>query len=156
MQNTFLLRHLRRLTKQDWRELRKFVRSPFFNQREDVIRLFDYLDGALSGQKVAALQQEIVWKQVFPGQAFDEKTLHYTSSFLLKTIRQYLTLSEALEDEMQQQLYLCRALRKRGLDEAFEKEMTAAEALQQKQNLRNTRYHYDRYLLEQERAALTM
>jgi hypothetical protein len=156
MQNTSLLKHLRRLTPQDFRELRKFIRSPYFNQREDVVHLFDYFDQVLNGKKSGSVKKQDVWKAVFPKQKFDDKTLHYTASFLLKNIKQYLAQSEAQEDALQQQLYLCRALRKRGIEKSFEKELLATESLQQIQNLRNTRHHFDRYQLEMELAAHTM
>lgn len=156
MNNTSLLKHLRRLTPQDFRELRKFIRSPYFNQREDVVHLFDYLDHVLNSKKSGSVKKEDVWKAVFPKQKFDDKKLHYTSSFLLKTIKQYLAQSEALEDSLQQQLYLCRALRRRGMEKSFEKELLTTESLQQMQNRRNTRHHFDRYQLEMELAAHTM
>ncbi len=156
MQNSHLRHHLRRLSPHDFRELRKFVRSPYFNQREDVARLFDHFDRVLASKKGGSVKKGDVWEAVFPGQKFDHKTLHYMASFLLKTIKQYLAQSEAVEDRLQQQLYLCRALRKRGMEQSFQKEMAATVVLQEKQNRRNTHHHYDRYLLEQELAAHTM
>lgn len=156
MYNTILLKHLRRLTSQDFRELRKFTRSPYFNQREDVVHLFDYFDQVLNNKKSGSVKKEDVWKAVFPKQKFDDKKLHYISSFLLKTIKQYLAQSEAQEDTLQQQLYLCRALRRRGMEKSFEKELLSTESLQQIQNRRNTRHHFDRYQLEMELAAHTM
>ncbi|HFA49930.1 MAG TPA: hypothetical protein ENJ95_13060 [Bacteroidetes bacterium] len=156
MQNTNLHHHLRRLAPRDFRHLRKFVRSPYFNQRDDVTRLFDHFDKVLNGKKGGSVKKQEVWKAVFPKQPFNDKTLHYTSSFLLKTIKQYLAQSELEQDGLQQQLHLCRALQKRGFEKPFEKEMAAAETLLKKQARRNTRFHYDRYLLEREKAAHTM
>ncbi|MEZ4955691.1 MAG: hypothetical protein R2825_19175 [Saprospiraceae bacterium] len=65
MQNTNLLAHLRRFTLHDFRELRKFIRSPYFNQREDVIRLFDHFDTVLNNKKGGSVKKEDVWKAVF-------------------------------------------------------------------------------------------
>ena len=156
MQNTNLHYHLRRLTPHDFRELRKFVRSPYFNQREDVTRLFDHFDQVLNNKKGGSVKKEDVWKAVFPKQKFNDKTLHYTASFLLKTIRRYLAQSEAQEDALQQQFNLCLALRKRGMEKSFQKKLLAMGALQQKQNRRNTRYHFDRYQFEMYLSSLTM
>ncbi|MEZ4935237.1 MAG: hypothetical protein R2788_24270 [Saprospiraceae bacterium] len=64
MQNTNLLAHLRRFTLHDFRELRKFIRSPYFNQREDVIRLFDHFDTVLNNKRWLC-KKEDVWKAVF-------------------------------------------------------------------------------------------
>lgn len=156
MKNTHLLLHLRRLTPHDFRQFRKFVRSPYFNQREDVIRLFDYFDKVLNSKKGGSTKKEDVWKAIFPKQEFHDKTLHYTASFLLKTIKQYLAQSEAEEDRLQQQFHLCKALRKRGMEKSFQKEMSVMENKQGKEGYRNTRFHFDRYQLRMQLAAHTM
>ncbi len=156
MQNTLLLKSIKRLTKEDFHQLRKFVRSPYFNQRDDVICLFDYFDQVLNSKKGGSIKKQDVWKAVFPKQKFHDKTLHYTASFLLKAIKQYLAISEAQEDMLQQQIHLCKALQKRGMAKSFEKELTNTKALQQKQNRRNIRYHFNRYQIEMELSAHTM
>jgi hypothetical protein len=44
MQSTPLFQLLKSLTKADRRDLAKFLRSPFHNTREDVVRLFDFFE----------------------------------------------------------------------------------------------------------------
>ncbi|NJN34401.1 MAG: hypothetical protein HC817_09275 [Saprospiraceae bacterium] len=44
MQGSQLLELIKSLNKHDMRELRKVVRSPYFNQREDVIQLYDFIE----------------------------------------------------------------------------------------------------------------
>ena len=156
MQNTSLLFHLRRFSPHDFREFRKFVRSPYFNQREEVVRLFDYFDQVLNGKDGGSVEKEEVWNAVFPNQTFKNKTLHYAASFLLKIIKQYLAQSELQNEKLFHQVQLCKALRKRGMEKSFQKELSAMKVVQEKQNRRNTRYHYDRYQMEQELAAHTM
>ena len=43
MEQSFLIQLLQILRPADWPALRKFVRSPFFNQKPEVVRLFDAL-----------------------------------------------------------------------------------------------------------------
>ena len=57
MQKSNLISILRRLSKRDWRELRKFVRSPYYNQRDDVVKMFDYIDEALRDLPPMALDR---------------------------------------------------------------------------------------------------
>ena len=44
MENTRLLQLLRTFSDTEIRGLKKFVRSPFFNQRREVIDLLDFLE----------------------------------------------------------------------------------------------------------------
>ena len=64
MQKSNLIFILKRLSKRDWREFRKFVRSPYFNQREDVVLLFDYLDEAIHFLPPMAMHREKVFSKV--------------------------------------------------------------------------------------------
>lgn len=150
MQNSILVQVFRSLNKKEIRELRKFVRSPFFNQREDVIQLFDFLADH-SEASAEKLEKTKVFPHIFPeGGAYDDSQMRYAMSFLLDAIRQYLAYREMNSDEVFTQIHLIRALRKKSLDSLFEKEWAGALALQEKQPYRNVRYHYHNYLLYQE------
>lgn len=54
-------------------------------------------------------------------------------------------------DGQQQQIYLCRALRKREQDKMFEKEWLYTQKLQEKQSHKSAKYYYENYLLYSER-----
>ena len=84
MEKSALVKIFRKLSKKDIRELRKLVRSDYFNQRADVIRLFDYLAAAMI-QSDCDLSKPEVYKHVFPGQVYDDSLMRYAMSFLLKS-----------------------------------------------------------------------
>jgi len=73
MQKSNLIVYFRQLSKRDWREFKKFVRSPYHNQREDVIRLFDYLEPAVRNLSRDFLDREKVFNAIYPQEVFDEK-----------------------------------------------------------------------------------
>ena len=150
MHKSTLIQVFRTLTKKDIRELRKFVRSPYFNQREDVVRLFSYIDEVWEKDE-SLLNREKAYAHVFPGQDYDDPWMKSVMHFLLNCIKQYLALSEVQSDEAGVQLHLCRAFRKRGLDKLFEKEMKNLGRQQEKQPYRNVGYHYHNYQLQLER-----
>lgn len=150
MHKSTLVEAFRALSKKDIRELRKFVRSPYFNQREDVIRLFDYLAEAME-QGEEALHRERAYACVFPGKPYDDAWMKLVMHFLLNAIRKYFALLEVEADETGLQLHLLRALRRRGLDKLFEKEIRNLEQQQERQPFRNVGYHYHNYQLQLER-----
>jgi hypothetical protein len=150
VEKSILVKIFRKLSKKDIRELRKLVRSDYFNQRTDVIRLFDYLSAAMR-QSDCDLSKPEVYKHVFPDQAYDDSLMRYAMSFLLKAVKRYFALIELEEYSIPWQVHLCRALRKRGMDELFEKEWAILEEKQRKQPFRNIQFHYDNYQLQLER-----
>lgn len=150
MYNHTLIRYLKKCSPADLRDLAKWVRSPFFNQREDVVRLYDYLHKNLHRPSPQLLTKEVVYQQVFPQQKYADKPLRYATSFLLKCVKQYLSYQRYAANEFRQQLDLCYALRERNLDKYFAKEWETAQRLQQKNPLRNAHFHYQNYQLEEE------
>jgi hypothetical protein len=146
MHNSFLLNFFKYLDKKDRRELRKAVRSPFFNQRDEVIRLFDCLDKHIDKPK-GALSQAWVFEQVFPDKPFNALTLHHAASALTQLTRRYLAISEFENTPPQYQLSLTRALRQRQAAKMYEHELKEAKVALEKQPLRDAKYHLQHYML---------
>ena len=156
MLKSVLISYLKQLSKKDWREFRKIVHSPYYNQRKDLARLMVYLESKINTSKTFVLDKKALFKATFPEDAYDEQQLRYSLSFLLKVLKKYLLQTELAEDEVQQQIYLSRALRKRGLDKYAEKELKLTSQLLEKKQERNGFYHYQRYQLTQEELSLTL
>ena len=112
MHNSFLLNFFKYLDKKDRRELRKAVRSPFFNQSDEVTQLFDCLDKHIDKPK-KPLSQEWVFQEIFPEKTFNALTLHRTASALTELVRRFLAISEFENTPPQYQLSLAKALRHR-------------------------------------------
>ncbi|MBK9338939.1 MAG: hypothetical protein IPM98_21335 [Lewinellaceae bacterium] len=102
-----LLSLLSAFSKYDLNRFRKFVLSPYFNDQEDVARLFEVINTALrSGDEaVAALDKATVWAALYPGRAFEDAHLRRLASdltllaqrFLVEELRQQDPLTEALD-----------------------------------------------------------
>lgn len=156
MQKSTLVFFFKKLSKSDWRAFRKFVRSPYFNQRTDVICLCDRIDEAIRRQKVSLLDRYSVFEYLYPKEAFDEKKLRHTSSELLSVLKKYLLQKEFEADGISPQRYLCRALRKREIDTHFEKTLVNARRELDKLSFRNSNYYFQKYELGLQRAVYTM
>ncbi len=146
MHNSFLLNFFKYLDKKDRRELRKAVRSPFFNQKDELIRLFDCLDKHIDNPKVA-LSQAWVFEQVFPDKPFNALALHRAASALTQLTRRFLAISEFENTPPQYQLSLTRALRQRQATKMYEHELKEAKLFLEKQPLRNAAFHLQHYML---------
>ncbi|MCO6489803.1 MAG: hypothetical protein J5I98_15410 [Phaeodactylibacter sp.] len=149
MQNTLACQLLRTFTKQDIREARKWLASPYHNQRDDLRLLFEQLAAAaVEGQP---LPREQAWHALFPNQPYDAQQLRLLLSYLYRCLEDFLRQREAEQAPWLQQHLLLAAYRKRGLDSHFQKAYRKLHKQQGAEALRPPEYHLAQYWLEQER-----
>ena len=151
MINTRLVRTFHQLSSKDLRGLRDYVRCDSFNRRDEVTRLFDYLAARVAKTDRKAFEPERLFAAAFPGQTYDNALLRHAMSYLLDVLRQYLAWAEWQSDTAEQQRYLLRALRNRGMDTLAEKEWQRANADATLATTRDAHYHFRRYQMHQER-----
>ncbi len=145
MENSTILALVRSIPAGEVREVRKFLLSPFFNQRQDVIALFDYL--TIGGSPT----REGAWKAVFgKGPVFALPKLRLVMSYLHKLLEQYLAVRETMSDPKFLEVQLVRAYRKRKMPVAFERERKAVQLSLEQQSLRNAWFHDCSYWLHWE------
>ena len=94
MQNSKLIDLLKTFEKEDWRWFRKFLLSPYFNNREELVTFCDYLRGQAPDFKEKAIRKEKVFKKIYPGQKYDEKQISYAMNFLLGQAERFLAQRE--------------------------------------------------------------
>ncbi|MBK8562761.1 MAG: hypothetical protein IPN76_05310 [Saprospiraceae bacterium] len=152
MHDSRLVELLKTLSPTELKELGRWLRSPFANQREEVTRLFDLLADRLGTTREGSLKKETVFKKLFPGEAFDEKRLAYTMSRLNLAAQSWLVFAEQQSGgEAAYRLQLAKALRKRGLEQQSERELRLAEAALLAQPHRNVDFHQLSHQLHLER-----
>ncbi len=150
MQKSRLLEIFSSLEKTEQRELGKFVRSPVFNQRQDVVDLYDYLYLHSPFKNEETLRRERVFGAVFPNEKFDAAKFDYTMSFLFNVVKGYLVFKEQEADLVGNGVLLARALRRRNLGRLFEKEVKTIEKALDNQPFRDAEYHFSSFRLHLE------
>ena len=150
MYNSNLIQLFKNLDRNDRRQLRKFVRSPFFNSREDVIALFDYIDKNLDTGGAPKMAKEKAFSYIYKKQPFDVDLFYYPMSNLTQLILKYLAINELENDTPQYNHFLNKALRHRGADKIYDKTLSDAKKHIEKQPLRNSQYHFQNYRIRSE------
>lgn len=141
MQNSKLFYLFQSIRGDDIRRLRKFLHSPYFNSREDVIRLFEYLH-ANEGEG-ALLTKLAAFEYVYPDTPYKDGRMNAVMHFLFKLLKQFLVQRES--EDHSTQLHLTRALRKRKLNRLFEPEVKRWSKQLEEADIQNAHYHYQRY-----------
>ena len=132
MESSNLLALFRALSSGEIREMRKFLHSPFFNQREDVIALFEYLCICETPTREGA------WQSIAGNnRKLDLPKIRLVMSYLHKLLEQFLAIREAMSEELFWELHLMRAYRRRKIQPAFDRERKQLQQSLERQSLRN-------------------
>ncbi len=145
MKNSALYRLVQSFSPVEVREVRKFLVSPLFNQRNDLPALFEQLRTA--GE---ADTRRSVWNGIAGKAPYDDQQMRLQMSYLHRLLEQYLVWKERESDALENRLTLAMAYRRRGLSEAFERTRRSLEKIQEEQPLRDTGYFQRQFRLDWE------
>ncbi|HMR42414.1 MAG TPA: hypothetical protein PKC40_01205 [Saprospiraceae bacterium] len=112
MEDTLLIKVWERLSPVELKSFEKFIRSPFFNQREDVTRLYDWL---VKNEKKQGLQKEAAFAFAYPGQDFHDQNFRLLLSYFFRLVEQFLSLQHILPDKLLLKQHLAEAYQAHGL-----------------------------------------
>ena len=149
LENSQLIQLFSRLSANQLRQLRLFLKSPYFNRRDDVYALFDYLRKDLK-RKHSKLGRKEIFTALYPDKAYDDGRLNLVVHLLLEAIKQFLALQEFEEEHQMKELYQCRALRKINAGKSYAKSFEKLKKDHQNHPYRNVGFHYFNYQLHQE------
>lgn len=111
---------LRSFSKKDLRRFNEFVKSPFFNKNNNNVRLLDSLSKfhpAFSGRK---LNTENIFREIFPGEAFNYKKLNNIISDLYLLAERFLIQTDFESGEKCNKKGLLKQLRLKQLYRIYE------------------------------------
>ena len=157
MDKSRLIQLLRSFSREEQREFRKFLQSPFFNRREEVISLFDLLEKYLKTGKPMP-EKANAYAAVFPDEPFDDHRLRMLMSQLFQLAGQFLAVRGFMANEASSLLQLGQVLRKRKLTAQFAQTAADLTSRLDAQPYRNPDFYQNKYLasLEKYRTAYDM
>lgn len=121
MKKSKIVQLLRSCEASELGELGYFLASPYHNQDEAVIRLYQYLQNFSPDFSGPGLNKKAVFQRIFPNQAYDDKQLRYLMSDLNKLTERFLALRKVEQQPHQLTLALLESLSERGLDKSYRK-----------------------------------
>lgn len=121
MHQSKLITLLRTFTPQEHKEFKKFVRSPFFNTNENVVKLYEYLYKYAPGFENPRLDRQKVFAAIFPDEPYKEIKIQQFASLLVNLIEQFWIHSDLKEPHPDATLRLADAYRQRRLTAFWQK-----------------------------------
>ncbi len=149
MKNSLLLQLVLKLSDKQIREIKKWIRSPFYNHREDVIELFDILI-KIKKQGKTVIAKEEAYKKLYPKTAYDDGKIRLVMTFLQKNIEQYL-VHQSYEQEATSDIRLATIYRKMNLSKHFERQINKVSKDHEKKKIQNADFYEYQYKIEWER-----
>jgi hypothetical protein len=122
MQNSKIINFLKCLSKHELGEFGKFVRSPFHNNRKDVIRFYDVLRKHYPGFNGGEISKKKIFEELYPDKNYDTNTIVLLSSYLYNLGRHFLAVLNLKEDTFSFKYNFLKSLDSHNADELFEKE----------------------------------
>lgn len=148
MINSKLILLLKSFSAKEFREFSKFVISPFFNQKEEVSKMYEVLRKASPEFDNKKINREYVMKKVFPKSEYNEKKYKYISNLLLKLAEKYISLKETESRTMIQDYHLLNAYVKRGIDKNYNFIYKKTAEQQIGSEKKDADFYYREYLLK--------
>ncbi|MBK8196692.1 MAG: hypothetical protein IPK76_27130 [Lewinellaceae bacterium] len=99
MDKSVLLHLIRSFAPVELREAKKFLLSPFFNQRNDLTTMFEYLAGNGDPEKKS------VWKHLFGSAAYSDQKMRLLMSYLHNLLERYIEIKELTADPLNARLH---------------------------------------------------
>lgn len=150
-QNLILL--LKTFSKHDLNRFEKYLHSPFFNENERLIRLFDVIGNYLVANKKniadQSLEKERVWYQIIKDEPYVDVKMRRLSSDLYKMANSFLAYKAFKEQPRDELLFQLKALNNPDLQKAYDSTLKQLHTLQQKIPLRDTDFYYYQHLIEE-------
>lgn len=120
MKNSKLIRLFSAFTREEIDSFGDFLRSPYFNQRDDLVQLFGYLKNLAPRFPDDMLLKETVFQAAFPQEVFDDKLLAYRMNYLLQLGERFLSIRSFEQSPFLPQLFLMEGLVDRKLEKEFQ------------------------------------
>jgi hypothetical protein len=148
MKDTKLVQTLLQLDKAERNKFKKFLISPYFNNDDNIVAIYDILEGNISNQKEEFPEKTILWKRIFKGIAYDDIRLRKYFSDLLKLLSQFLSLDLYQNDPIHQDLNLLEVINNKKLNALANNSLKNARVHLATKSLQNAQTFLQSYHLE--------
>ncbi|MEM1319885.1 MAG: hypothetical protein AAGG75_06480 [Bacteroidota bacterium] len=143
---------LEQFTKYELTNFRKFLISPFFNENQELIALFDLLDHILRKDADKRTEQECskqyIWQQLFGQRPYNDAYMRRLSSDLVRMTQQYMAYKCFKKHPLNEPTSLLEAYNYPALNKHFVGLVRQTRLTQEKLGLRNAETHYNKHLIE--------
>ena len=149
MKGSKLLVLLSTFNKAELKEFNKFILSPFFNNRREVIPFYVYIQKLAPDFTGEGLDRETVYKRVFPDRPYNEQHLQKLMNYLLKLAEKYIGYKAMQQDPFLEEYFILKGMQRRSLTRHFHFLLKRIQSRLPSISLRNSGYFRKQFLFSQ-------
>lgn len=149
-----LISLLETFSKPELNRFKKFVNSPFYNENEDLTKLFSIIHKVLRRENqsqstsVQQLSKDYVWRILYENRPYDDITLRRLCSDLTQLAHKYLAVVTFHSNPANEEVMLLESLNDLKLDKHFFGVVRQSEKRREKSDLKDSNFHYSRFRME--------
>jgi len=148
MTNTKLFQLLQTLSIYELNRFGKFLCSPYFNEDERLVNLFEVLAPHFKQQTHGALEQKEIWKEVHSNKKFEQLKFARLFSDLLKKLEEFLVIDDLKQNESRKQKNLLAHLTEKKLARHYPESSKLARKKLEATPYRDGEYYLQLFKLE--------
>lgn len=147
MHNSKLVAHLKLLKAEELKRFFSFLRSPYYTQSKDVIRLFKLIRKYYPTFLSKHLQKESLFKKMYPNETYSDIKLRNLQSKLNKILEAYLIQISFEKNEFEKKKKLAQVFRERNYYSGFRRNIMQLLAQLEAKPHRDANYFFEKYSL---------
>lgn len=151
MKKSMLIELLSSLSRKEITDFSDYVRSPFFNKNQSLIKLCGYLKLQHPDFNKAALEKKKVYATIFPGIKYNDGFMRTLIFGLSNLAENYLSYSRYKNSYFKDKTFLLYELNDRQLNRTLEKNIKSISKKLDSEKMRDNEYYLDKYNLENEK-----
>lgn len=121
MNNPKITDILKTLSKSELRQFGSFIRSPYFNNRSEVIRFYEAIKKFHPEFNFGKYNNEYFFSKVYPGKKFSSVLMRKVFSLTTNLLMEFITINSFREDKFDFNIKMIFKLREKNLSKMFEK-----------------------------------
>lgn len=151
MKKSMLIELLSSLSRKEITEFSDYLRSPFFNKNQSLIKLCSYLKLQHPDFNKETIEKKKVFSIIFPGVKFNDGFMRTLIFGLSNLAEDYLSFIRFKNSYFKEKTFLLYELNDRQLNRTLEKNIKSISKKLETEKIRDNEYYLDKYNLENEK-----
>lgn len=148
MKNTKLASLLSKLDKNEFKDFGKFLRSPYFNSNNNIVKLYDLIGKYFPDFKHEKLTKENIYSYIYPKEKYNDSTARGLLALMLKLGEEFLAVTHLKKDNYHFKDFLMSELAERKVYDLFNIHLKSARAELDKSPSKDDDYFFVKFRIE--------
>ncbi len=148
MDNSKLIELIKTFSRSEFNEFGKFIKSPFYNESEKLIQLYEFFKKYFPGFNDINFTKENAFKKIYGEGIYQDKKMRDRFTDMLKLAEKYLAILGMRKALCDEKLFVLHQYRGRELPKHFYKKYREVKLTQDKTKIKDIPSLYDNYAIE--------